>query len=248
MYINFWYAAEWSDKVGGEPLKVAPLLPIDREAPRPEAHASPGLHLDERHHPAPARHQVEVVAPQPEAVGLDLPAQRGQVADRLGLGLEFRPHKIGDLLTRNGRHQMRPSSCPISRRGYPHGHIRPPGTGRHRERRSTRLDCLRCREGFKRDERDLMYRIFSRLGRGFSRDLGSAATDYEQHCQQGQQDAWSPIPHDQAPNVLIRCRPTAWLFSGWNWHATTLSFHTAEAKGFPYSVTVAITAGSAGST
>jgi hypothetical protein len=38
----------------------------------------------------------------------------------------------------------------------------------------------------------------------------------------------------------------AWLFSGWNWVAKIFPDHTLEAKVMPYSVVVAIMAGSAG--
>ena len=42
---------------------------------------TPGLHLDERHHVVPPDDQIEVVAAQPEAVGLDDPPARHQVGE-----------------------------------------------------------------------------------------------------------------------------------------------------------------------
>src|SRR5690242_16372747 len=51
-----------------------------------------------------------------------------------------------------------------------------------------------------------------------------------------------------APKFLINRKPTDWLFSGWNWQATILSFQMVDTKGPPYVVVVTATTGSAGST
>jgi hypothetical protein len=51
----------------------ASLLPSDRLPGRPVPARTPGLHLDEGHHVVPPDDQIEVVAAQTEAVGLDDP-------------------------------------------------------------------------------------------------------------------------------------------------------------------------------
>ena len=53
-------------------------------------------------------------------------------------------------------------------------------------------------------------------------------------------------PRTTATKFSRRRSPTAWLFSGWNWQAKTLSRTTLEANSTPYGVAVATSAGSAG--
>ena len=40
---------------------------------------------------------------------------------------------------------------------------------------------------------------------------------------------YDPYPDIHSPKFFNICRPTFWLFSGWNWTATTLSFQIADA-------------------
>src|SRR2546422_1076747 len=77
-----------------------PLRPRHRLERAAERRAAPCLHLHERHQVTPARHQVDLGVPHPEAVRRDHPALALQIAHRLLLGDE--PALVALVFPRRG--------------------------------------------------------------------------------------------------------------------------------------------------
>src|SRR4051812_13630648 len=65
----------------GYPGDISLLPNAYRLEPAPIIAGTPGFHFDERHHPALANHQIDIVMTQPEAVRLDRPATGGEKCD-----------------------------------------------------------------------------------------------------------------------------------------------------------------------
>src|SRR6266568_2390986 len=80
--------------------QLPPLRPRHRLERAPERRPAPRLHLHERHQVSPARDQVDLRVPDPEAVRRDDPTLALQVAHRLLLGRE--PTFLALVLPRRG--------------------------------------------------------------------------------------------------------------------------------------------------
>lgn len=85
------------------PAQRLPLAPADRFTAPPEGLSLPSLHFNEGDQCTTADHQIQLVAPHPEPVGLDPPARVAEMEDGEFFPLETETvARIGPVIGRDG--------------------------------------------------------------------------------------------------------------------------------------------------